>query len=94
MTALGLVLVIAGVALIAGAAWLARAPIAMIRHLDATEANLKRYDEWRGGRRTEPDDVGTTGADVMRAHLRRRLGILTGVGIVGGVLVVLGLVQR
>jgi hypothetical protein len=94
VTPLGLVLAAAGLGLILVAVWLARAPLATIRHLDATEANLKRYDAWRGGRRTLPDEVGTTGADVMRAQLRRRLGILSGVGIVGGVLVVLGLMQR
>ena len=93
MTTLGLVLVVAGLAIVAVAAWLARAPLTMIRHLDATEANLRRYDEWRGGRHADSEG-GTTGADEMRAFMRRRLLVLAAVGIAGGVLVVVGLLQR
>jgi hypothetical protein len=93
VTPLGLLLVIAGLVLIALAAWLARGPLATIRRLDATAANLRRYDEWRGGRRGETAD-GPTGADEMRSQMRTRLGLLAGVAIVGAVLVVLGLLQR
>ena len=93
MTTLGVVLVVAGVALIAVAVWLARAPLATIRHLDATEANLRRYDEWRGGRHAEAD-AGKTGADEMRAYMRRRLLALAAIGVAGAVLLLVGLVQR
>jgi hypothetical protein len=93
MTTVGLVLVIVGVALIAVAAWMGRAPLATIRQLDATAANLKRYDEWRGGRRGI-DDGGPTGADVMRAHMRRRLVGWAGLGAAGVVLILVGLLQR
>ena len=93
MTTLGLLMVIVGLAVIAVAAWLARAPLTMIRHLDATEANLRRYDEWRGGRHADSEG-GTTGADEMRAFMRRRLLLLAGAGIAGGILVVVGLLQR
>jgi hypothetical protein len=93
VTTLGFLLVAAGLALIAVAAWLARAPLTMIRHLDATEANLRRYEEWRGGHHAYSEG-GTTGADEMRAFMRRRLLILAAVGIAGGVLVVVGLLQR
>jgi hypothetical protein len=93
VTTLGLLLVVAGVVLIAVAVWLARAPLATIRHLDATEANLRRYDEWRGGRRADTGG-GTTGADEMRGYMRRRLLVLAAVGIAGAVLVVVGLLQR
>jgi hypothetical protein len=93
VTTLGLLMVIVGLAVIAVAAWLARAPLTMIRHLDATEANLRRYDEWRGGRHADSEG-GTTGADEMRAFMRRRLLLLAGAGIAGGILVVVGLLQR
>ena len=93
MTTVGIVLVIAGIALIAIAVWMGRAPLATIRHLDATAANLKRYDDWRGGRRSI-DDAGPTGADVMRAQMRQRLLIWVALGIAGTVLIVVGLVQR
>ena len=93
MTTMGLVLVILGLAIIAIAAWLARRPLAAIRQLDATEANLKRYDEWRGGRHGDAPS-GPTGADEMRAFMRQRLWILAGAGVVGAALVVLGLLQR
>jgi hypothetical protein len=93
MTSLGLLMVVVGLAVIAVAAWLARAPLTMIRHLDATEANLRRYDEWRGGRHAD-SERGTTGADEMRAFMRRRLLLLAGAGVAGGILVVVGLLQR
>jgi hypothetical protein len=93
LTTPGLVLVLAGLGLIVVAAWLARVPLAMIRRLDATEAELKRYDEWRGSR-TTIDDAGPTGADEMRAFMRRRLLILAVAGVGGAVLVIVGLLQR
>ena len=93
MTTLGLVLVVVGLAMFVVAVWLARVPVAMIRRLDATEAELKRYDEWRGGRLADPDS-GPTGADEMRAFMRRRLVILAAVAVAGAVLVVVGLLQR
>ena len=93
MTTLGLVLVVLGIALIALAAWMVRGPLATIRHLDATAADLRRYDEWRGGRH-EVDDAGPTGADVMRAQMRQRLLLWAAVGIAGAALVVIGLLQR
>jgi hypothetical protein len=93
VTNLGILLVIGGFALIAVAVWMGRAPLATIRHLDATAANLKRYDDWRGGRRTIDDD-GPTGADEMRAQMRQRLVLWAAVGIAGAVLMVIGLLQR
>ena len=93
MTTVGLVLVIAGAALIALAVWMGRGPLATIRRLDATAANLKRYDDWRGGHRSI-EDAGPTGADEMRAQMRQRLYLWAAVGIAGAVLVVVGLLQR
>ena len=93
MTTVGLLLVAAGIALIAVAVWMARAPLATVRQLDATRANLDRYDAWRG-KRHRIDDSGPTGADVMRAQMRQRLLVWVAVGIAGAVLVVVGLLQR
>jgi hypothetical protein len=95
MTPLGIVLVLAGVGLVAIAAAMARAPLATIRRLDATEANLRRYDAWRGGRRTAPTAPGdVTGADAIRAHMRRRLLAWGAVGAAGAALVLVGLLIR
>lgn len=73
----GIVAVIVGVLQIRG-------PLATIRRLDATEANLARYETWRG-KQTGPQADGPTGADEMRAQMRQRVilwGVLAGAGVV------------
>lgn len=73
----GIVAVIVGVLRI-------RDPLATIRRLDATEANLARYETWRG-KQTGPQADGPTGADEMRAQMRQRVivwGVLAGAGVV------------
>ena len=91
MTPLGIVLVIGGVVALAIALWRIRAPLAHIRRLDETQANIERYEVWRG-RNTDVEAEGPTGADEMRALLRRRTlgwGVLAAVGagaIVAGLL--------
>ena len=73
----GIVAVIVGVLQIRG-------PLATIRRLDATEANLARYETWRG-KQTGPQAEGPTGADEMRAQMRQRVilwGVLAGAGVV------------
>lgn len=82
MGLIGIVLLVAGIGAIAVGVLRIRGPLAMIRHLDATDANLRRYEEWRG-KRNSIDVDGPTGADVMRAHMRRRV-ILWGVVIAVG----------
>ena len=67
-----------------------RAPLAMIRRLDQTEANLERYDAWRG-KRTEVEADGPTGADEMKAYMRQRAILWGGLIVAGVVLVVVGL---
>ena len=70
-----------------------RRPLARYRELQATEANLRRYDSWRGGKRTAVE-TGVTGADVMLARLRSevmRWGAFIAAGIV---LIVAGFVVR
>jgi len=82
----GLVLLVVGVMAI-------RRPLARYRELQATDANLRRYDSWRGGKRTAVE-TGVTGADVMRAQLRSasiRWGVVIAAGIV---LIVAGFVVR
>ena len=91
MDPVGLVLVVVGLIAVAFGVYRARAPLAMIRHLDATAANLRRYEDWRG-KRNSIDADGPTGADVMRDQMRQRL-ILWGIlAAAGGVAVVVGLV--
>lgn len=90
---LNLALWIGGVALLAGGVMAIRRPLARYRELQATDANLRRYDSWRGGTRTAVD-TGVTGADVMRAQLRSaiiRWGVVIAVGVV---LIVAGFAVR
>lgn len=85
MELLGLALIVAGVAAIAVGAFRIRGPLATIRRLDAADANLRRYETWRG-RDTSVQADGPTGADEMRALMRQRVilwGALIGAGAVG-----------
>jgi hypothetical protein len=91
MDVLSLVLIAGGIAALVVAALQMRGPLATIRRLDETQANLDRYESWRG-KQTGPQADGPTGADVMRAQMRQRLilwGVVAGAGAVS---VVLGLV--
>ncbi|MDQ3553469.1 MAG: hypothetical protein M3395_03540 [Chloroflexota bacterium] len=90
---LNLALWIGGSVLLAVGVMRIRGPLARYRELQATEANLRRYDSWRGGHRTAVD-TGTTGADIMRAQLRStaiRWGAVIAAGIA---LIVAGFVVR
>ena len=92
MEVLRLVLVIGGIVAIVVGALQMRGPLATVRHLDETEANLARYETWRG-KNSGPQANGPTGADEMRALMRRRMvlwGLLIGAGVIlviAGVLV-------
>jgi len=90
MDIVGLVLIIGGIAAIAVGALRVRGPLATIRRLDQTEANLARYETWRG-RRTGVDADGPTGADEMRAQMRQRVLLWSAVIDAGVVAIVLGL---
>jgi hypothetical protein len=87
---LSLVLVAAGVVAVAVGALRIRTPLATIRRLDETAANLDRYDTWRG-RSTDVEAEGPTGADEMRALMRREGILWGGLVVVGIVLIVAGL---
>jgi len=81
---------VAGVALIALGYSRARGPWARYQQLKAQDANVARYESWRGGLR----DDSTTGASVAMAVLRRQARIGAAIAIVGVVLVFLGFLIR
>ena len=89
---LNIVLWVAGVGLLAFGYARARAPYARYRAQLAVDANLRRYEDWRGGRRGEPGEV--TGADIMRGELRRQVQLWGAVAIAGVVLIFLGFLIR
>jgi len=89
---LNIVLWIGGFALLALAIVRIRAPLAKMGELDRLAENARRYESWRGGRSGPVDE--TTGADVMRAMLRRQTLIWAAVGVVGIVLIVAGFLVR
>jgi hypothetical protein len=79
-----------GIALIAIGYTRARGPMARYNALKEQDANVARYEAWRGGTRSNSD----TGASVAMEVLRRQARIGIGIGIVGFVLVVLGFLIR
>ncbi len=80
MSVIGLVLVVAGVALIAVGILRARRPYQRYMALREQDANIARYEAWRGGAR--PDSK--TGASVAMEVLRRQWQV-GGAIIVGGI---------
>jgi hypothetical protein len=87
-----IVLWLAGVALIIVGYTRARGPWARYRALKAQEANVARYESWRGGVRSADD--GPTGASLMQAELRRQAQIGGAIAVVGVVLVFIGFLIR
>jgi uncharacterized membrane protein len=90
MGLLGIGLILAGVALIVVGAMRARGPYRRYMALREQDANVARYERWRGGAR--PD--GKTGASVAMAMLRRQAQVGAGIVIAGFVLVLAGFVVR
>jgi hypothetical protein len=90
MGLLSLALIAAGVVLIALGAARARDPYRRYMALKEQDANVARYEAWRGGSR--PD--GKTGASVAMAMLRRQAQVGAGIVIAGVVLVIVGFVIR
>jgi len=84
MGLLGLVLIAAGVALIVVGTLRARDPYRRYMALREQDANIARYEAWRGGVRSD----STTGASVAMQVLRRQAQIGAGIAIAGIVLVV------
>ncbi len=92
MSTLAIVLVIAGIALVALGLSRARAPWGRYQALRAQEANAERYRAWRGGPARAVGE--TTGADVMKTILRSRVREALMVAAAGVVLAVIGFVIR
>ena len=90
MGLLNLALIVAGVALIVVGALRARGPYQRYMALKDQDANIARYETWRGGSRPE----SRTGASVAMDLLRRQAQIGAGIVIAGIVLVVVGFVLR
>ena len=87
---IGWLLIVAGLGLFTAGAARARGPWARYRALREQEANIARYEAWRGGSR--PDS--RTGSSVAMDVLRRRAQVGAGIVIAGFVLVVAGFLVR
>jgi hypothetical protein len=87
-----IVLWLVGAALIAIGYVRARGPWSRYRALREQQANIDRYEAWRGGLRTENE--GPTGASVMMAEARRQAQIAGLIAIAGFVLVFVGFLIR
>lgn len=79
-----------GIALIAIGYTRAKGPWSRYRALKVQDANVARYESWRGGVR----DDGRTGASVAMELLRRQARIGGAIAIVGFVLIFLGFLIR
>jgi hypothetical protein len=90
MSPLNLLLWAAGVVLVVVGYTRARGPWSRYQALREQDANVARYESWRGGvRSSEP-----TGASVAMALLRRQARIAGAIAIVGVVLIFLGFLIR
>jgi hypothetical protein len=90
MGLLNLVLLAVGVALIVAGYLRARGPYRRYMALREQDANVARYEAWRGGSR--PD--GRTGSSVAMQLLRRQAQVGGAILIAGVVLVIAGFVVR
>jgi hypothetical protein len=83
----GIILILLGVAAVAAGYARFRGPWARYQALKAQDANIARYETWRGGLR----DSGTTGASVAMEILRKQVRDAAIVMAAGGAFVVIGL---
>ena len=90
MSGINLVLWASGIVLIALGFIRARGPYSRYQELKQQDANIARYEAWRGGVR----DNSPTGASVAMKMLRRQAQIGAGISLVGFVLVFLGFALR
>jgi hypothetical protein len=88
VTVVSIALWLAGVGLIAFGYSRARGPWARYQQLKEQDANVARYESWRGGVR----DHSPTGASIAMELFRRQARIGAGIAIAGFVLVFLGFV--
>jgi hypothetical protein len=90
---LGLAIVGLGAILAVLGAWRAWGPYARVRALDANEANVRRYEAWRGSRRASSAPAPTS-QDLLRGELMRQVRWWAAVAAVGVILIVVGLLVR
>jgi hypothetical protein len=90
MGLVSIALVAAGIALIVVGVSRARGPYRRYMALREQDANVARYEAWRGGAR--PD--GKTGASVAMSMLRRQAQVGGAIVIAGFVLVIAGFLVR
>jgi hypothetical protein len=69
-----------------------RVPWARYQGLRAQQANIDRYEAWRGGLRSEAD--GPTGASVAMADARRQAQLAGVIAIAGVVVFAIGFLVR
>jgi hypothetical protein len=77
-----------GIALVVVGYLRARGPWSRYQALKTQDANVTRYEQWRGGVRGEADDK--TGASVAMQILRRQAQVGGAIALVGVVLIFLG----
>ena len=88
---LNIVLWVAGIALVAIGYQRARGPWSRYQALKEQDANVARYEAWRGGVRGDDD---RTGASVAMDILRRQARIAGLIAVVGVVLIFFGFLIR
>jgi hypothetical protein len=83
MTTINIVCWLLGITLVVIGYARARGPWSRYQALREQQANIDRYEAWRGGVRAEDD--GPTGASVAMAEFRRQAqlaGLIVGLGLV------------
>ncbi|HTS14929.1 MAG TPA: hypothetical protein VMH24_04625 [Candidatus Sulfotelmatobacter sp.] len=92
MGPLALLFILGGLAALGFGLWRAWGSWQRWRTLLAHEANLRRYDSWRGGR--PPADAGPSSADLMAAEFRGQVMRWGALAVTGLVLIVVALGVR
>lgn len=90
---INIVLWLGGVVLIGVGYLRARRPWTRYQALKAQEANVARYESWRGGVRNDPPS-GETGASVAMAIARRQAQVGGAILAIGVILVFAGFLIR
>jgi len=89
VTALGVLFIVVGIALtVVGSLRFARL-LRRANELEAQEANLRRYESWRG--RRPGTDRGPTSAEIMSRELRRRAFTWLSLDVAGTALIIAGI---
>ena len=84
----GIILILLGFAVAAAGAVRFRGPWARYQALKAQDANIARYESWRGGLR----DSGTTGASVAMEILRKQVRDAGAIVAAGVAIFILGVI--